>query len=126
MPGLYLYDNDVVGITKTLKPSARGELEITAVNVEYLQRGTLRVQRLNRGFAWLDAGTSKSLHEASAYVQTIEMRQGIKIGCQEESAFRQKFITLAQLEDIAAKMPNCDYRNYLTHEVVAEAKRLNK
>jgi len=106
-----------------LKPSARGELEITAVNVEYLRRGALRVQRLARGFAWLDAGTSSSLHEASAYVQTIEKRAGIKIGCPEEAAFRQGFVTLAQLDELVGKIPNCEYRDYLA-EVVAEAKRL--
>lgn len=113
VPGMYLYDNDVVSIAKALKPSARGELEITDVNVEYLRRGRLHVHRLNRGFAWLDAGTSSSLHEASAYVQTIEKRQGIKIGCPEEAAFRSGFISLAQLQSIAAKMPNCEYRQYL-------------
>ncbi len=124
VPGLYIYDNEIVSITKALKPSARGELEVTAVNVEYLQRGALRVQRLTRGFAWLDAGTSSSLHEASAYVQTIEKRAGIKIGCPEEAAFRQGFVSLAQLEQIVAAMPNCEYRSYLTQEVVSEAKRL--
>lgn len=126
VPGLYIYDNEVVAITKNLKPSARGELEITAVNVEYLRRGTLRVQRLNRGFAWLDAGTSSSLHEASAYVQTIEKRAGIKIGCPEEAAFRSGIVSLAQLEAIVGAMPNCEYREYLATEVVAEAKRLQK
>jgi glucose-1-phosphate thymidylyltransferase len=84
----------------------------------------LRVQRLTRGFAWLDAGTSTSLHEASAYVQTIERRAGIKIGCPEEAAFRQGFVTLERLEQIIAEIPNCEYRTYLEHEVVAEAKRL--
>ena len=123
VPGLYIFDNEVVNITKNLKPSARGELEITAVNVEYLRRGALRVQRLNRGFAWLDAGTSSSLHDASAYVQTIEKRAGIKIGCPEETAFRQGFVSLAQLEKIVGAMPNCEYRAYLENEVVAEAKR---
>ena len=124
VPGLYIYDNNVVTIARNLKPSARGELEITAVNVEYLKRGQLRVQRLTRGFAWLDAGTSSSLHEASAYVQTIEKRAGIKIGCPEEAAFRQGFVTLAQLEEIVGAMPNCEYRAYLENEVVTEAKRL--
>jgi len=125
VPGLYLYDNQVVSITKRLKPSARGELEITEVNIEYLRRGQLRVYRLNRGFAWLDAGTSNSLHEASAYVQTIEKRQGIKVGCPEEAAFRHGFLSLEQLEAAVARMPKCDYRDYLG-EVVIEARRLEK
>jgi glucose-1-phosphate thymidylyltransferase len=126
VPGLYIYDNEAVNITRNLKPSARGELEITAVNVEYLKRGTLRVNRLPRGFAWLDAGTSSSLHEASAYVQTIEKRAGIKIGCPEEAAFQGGIVSLMQLEKIVATMPNCEYRAYLENEVVAEAKRLQK
>ena len=124
VPGLYIYDNEVVNITQNLKPSARGELEITAVNVEYLKRGTLRVNRLPRGFAWLDAGTSSSLHEASAYVQTIEKRAGIKIGCPEEAAFRSGFISLAQLAAMTDQMPKCEYRDYLVQEVIAEARRL--
>ena len=123
VPGLYLYDSQVVSVTKNLKPSARGELEITDVNVEYLRRGQLRVHRLSRGFAWLDAGTSNSLHEASAYVQTIEKRAGIKIGCPEEAAFRRGFLSLERLEGLAMQMPECEYRGYLL-EVVAEAKRL--
>jgi len=123
VPGLYIYDNEVVGIARALKPSARGELEITAVNVEYLRRGQLRVSRLNRGFAWLDAGTSSSLHEASAYVQTIEKRQGIKIGCPEEAAFRSGFLSLAELQGLTGKIPNCEYREYLSG-LVAEATRL--
>jgi glucose-1-phosphate thymidylyltransferase len=125
VPGLYLYDNQVVSIAKSLRPSARGELEITEVNVEYLRRGELQVFRLSRGFAWLDAGTSSSLHDASAYVQTIEKRQGIKIGCPEEAAFRKGFLSLEQLSALSAAMPNCEYREYLT-EVVAEANRLSK
>ena len=124
VPGLYIFDNEVVTIAKNLKPSARGELEVTAVNMEYLRRGKLHVHRLARGFAWLDAGTSSSLHDASAYVQTIEKRAGIKIGCPEEASFRQRFVSLAELEKIVNAMPNCEYRSYLEHEVVAEAKRL--
>ena len=123
VPGIYLYDNDVVEIAKNLKPSARGELEITDMNVEYMRQGQLRVHRLSRGFAWLDAGTSNSLHDASAYVQTIEKRQGVKIGCPEEAAFRKGFLSLKQFEELAAKMPKCEYSGYLA-EVVAEAKRL--
>jgi len=123
IPGLYLYDNQVVSITRGLKPSARGELEITDVNLEYLRRGSLRVQRLTRGFAWLDAGTSSSLHEASAYVQTIEKRQGVKIGCPEEAAFRRGFLSLRQLQDLTARLPGCEYRGYLEN-VISEAARL--
>src|SRR5438552_3984681 len=123
VPGLYIYDQQVVEITRNLKPSARGELEITDVNVEYLRRGQLRVHRLNRGFAWLDAGTSSSLHEASAFVQTIEKRQGVKVGCPEEAAFRQKFLNLDRLEGLISKLPRCEYRTYL-EGVLAEAKRI--
>jgi glucose-1-phosphate thymidylyltransferase len=104
-----------------LKPSSRGELEITDVNMEYLKRGQLRVCPLNRGFAWLDAGTTTSLHEASAYVQAIERRQGIKIGCPEEAAFLRKFIGLKEFEALIAAMPTCEYRDYL-NTVLAEAK----
>jgi len=125
VPGLYIYDNNVVTLTKSLKPSARGELEITDLNVAYLRRGGLRVFRLNRGFAWLDAGTSSSLHEASAYVQTIEKRAGIKVGCPEEAAFRNGFLKLPQLEELAAQMPKCEYREYLEKDVIAAARRLS-
>jgi glucose-1-phosphate thymidylyltransferase len=125
VPGLYLYDNNVVAIAKSLKPSTRGELEISDLNVVYLQRKQLHVHRLSRGFAWLDAGTSSSLHDASAYVQAIEKRAGIKIGCPEEAAFRAGFLKLDQLEELTGRMPNCEYRAYL-NEVVAEAKRLEK
>jgi glucose-1-phosphate thymidylyltransferase len=120
VPGLYIYDNQVVPITKAMKPSARGELEITDVNIAYLNAGNLRVSRLNRGFAWLDAGTSTSLHEASAYIQTIEKRQGIKIGCPEEAAFRRGFINLKQFEGLIGQVPNCEYREYL-QRVASEA-----
>ena len=113
VPGLYLYDNEVIQIARDLKPSARGELEITDVNVEYLRRGTLRVEKLARGFAWLDAGTSTSLHEASAYVQTIEKRQGIKVGCPEEAAYRRGFLSLEALAALVERLPKCEYRDYL-------------
>jgi glucose-1-phosphate thymidylyltransferase len=125
VPGLYIYGNDVVNQAKALKPSARGELEITDLNIEYLRRGRLRVYRLNRGFAWLDAGTSSSLHDASAYVQTIEKRQGIKIGCPEEAAFRRGFLSLSQMQALIERMPICEYREYLA-SAVAEAKRLKE
>jgi glucose-1-phosphate thymidylyltransferase len=122
VPGFYIYDNNVVQITKGLKPSARGELEITDVNLGYLRQGKLRVFRLSRGFAWLDAGTSSSLHEASAYVQTIEKRQGIKIGCPEEAAFRRGFMNSAEFEKLTGALPNCEYRDYLL-EVLKDAQR---
>ncbi len=125
VPGLYIYDNTVVAITRNLKPSARGELEITDVNIEYLRRNQLHVCRLSRGFAWLDAGTSSSLHEASAYVQVIEKRAGIKIGCPEEAAFRRGFLSLERLASLIAQMPKCEYREYLV-EVVEEARRLGR
>ena len=123
VPGLYIFDHQITAIANALKPSARGELEITDVNMDYLRKGALKVYLLNRGFAWLDAGTSSSLHEASAYVQTIEKRQGVKVGCPEEAAFARGFLSLAQLESLARDMPNCEYRHYLM-EVVEEAKRL--
>jgi glucose-1-phosphate thymidylyltransferase len=121
VPGVYIYDNKVVEIAKSLKPSTRGELEITDVNAAYLKRGELTVFKLNRGFAWLDAGTSSSLHDASAYVQTIEKRQGIKIGCPEEAAFRRGFINLDQLVALTDAMPSCEYRDYLKN-VIEEAR----
>jgi glucose-1-phosphate thymidylyltransferase len=118
VPGIYIYDNSAVAIAKSLKPSKRGELEITDVNRVYLERKALRVERLNRGFAWLDAGTSTSLQEASAYIATVENRQGLKIGCPEEAALIRQFLSLAQFEALVAGMPNCEYRSYL--ESVAE------
>lgn len=119
VPGLYIYDNQVIEIARDLKPSPRGELEITDVNLEYLRRGDLRVVRLPRGFAWLDAGTSTSLHEASAYVQTIEKRQGIKVGCPEEAAYRRGFLSSDALAALVERLPKCEYQNYLAG-IVAE------
>ena len=121
VPGIYLYDPQVMEIARRLKPSGRGELEITDVNLEYLRRGQLRVIPLSRGFAWLDAGTSSSLHDASVYVQTIEKRQGIKIGCPEEVAFRCGFLSAARFEALIGATPPCEYRDYLEN-VLAEFK----
>jgi glucose-1-phosphate thymidylyltransferase len=120
VPGLYLFDNEVVSIARGLRPSARGELEIADVNAEYLRRGQLQVSRLPRGFAWLDAGTSSSLHDASAFVQTIERRTGIKLGCPEEAAFRRGWLSAAQFQSLIAGLPSCEYRDYLAG-VLAEA-----
>jgi glucose-1-phosphate thymidylyltransferase len=119
VPGLYFYDNDVVEIAKNLEPSARGEYEITDVNKEYLKRGKLHVQKMERGTAWLDTGTFASLMQAGQYVQVIEERQGLKIGCIEEIAWRQKFISDEQLEQIAKPLVNSGYGNYLLEQLKA-------
>jgi len=113
IPGLYIYDRDVVRHARDLKPSLRGELEITELNVAYLQGNALKVLRLPRGFAWLDAGTSSSLHEASSFVQTLEKRQGIKIGCPEEAALRSGLIGRKRLRELIQAMPACEYKDYL-------------
>jgi glucose-1-phosphate thymidylyltransferase len=120
VPGLYFYDNDVVEIARNLEPSDRGELEITAVNAEYLRRGTLHVSVLDRGTAWLDTGTFASLMQAAAFVQAVEERQGIKIGCVEEVAFREGFITGDQLRALAEPQRKSGYGDYLL-DVLAEA-----
>jgi len=113
VPGLYLYDAEAVGFVKRLRPSSRNELEITDLNLTYLERKALRVVPLPRGFAWLDAGTSSSLHEASSFVQTLEKRQGIKIGCPEESAYRSGLIDKEHFVELIKVMPHCEYRDYL-------------
>jgi glucose-1-phosphate thymidylyltransferase len=113
VPGLYFYDNDVVAVALNLKPSDRGELEITAVNIEYLKRGNLRVQLLGRGFAWLDTGTHESLLEASTFIETIEKRQGLKVACVEEVAYRMGYIDSRQVEMLAQSLNNSGYGKYL-------------
>jgi len=119
VPGVYFYDNNVVGIAENLKPSARGELEITDVNREYLKQGELRVELLGRGFSWLDTGTHESLQQAASFVEIIEARQGLKIACIEEIAYRLGYIDLGRLKKLADAMANSSYGNYLM-DIVAE------
>ena len=113
VPGLYIYDNQVVDISKNLKPSKRGELEITHVNQIYLEMNQLHVQLLGRGVAWLDTGTHKSLLEAGTFIETIETRQGLKVGCLEEIALFQKFISKGEFSELIQKYPENEYRFYL-------------
>jgi glucose-1-phosphate thymidylyltransferase len=117
VPGLYFYDNEVVYIAKNLRPSARGEYEITDINKEYLEKGKLKVSIMDRGTAWLDTGTFDSLMQASQFVQVIEQRQGIKIACIEEIAFRKKFITKEQVEAMAQPLLKSGYGQYLINVI---------
>ncbi|TDI98856.1 MAG: glucose-1-phosphate thymidylyltransferase [Deltaproteobacteria bacterium] len=113
IPGIYLYDTQVLELTRGLKPSARGELEITDLNRAYLERGQLRAQRLGRGIAWLDTGTHESLLEAANFIAAIERRQGLKIACLEEIAYRQGYIQLSAISALVEAMPVSEYRSYL-------------
>lgn len=123
VPGLYIYDNDVVSIAANLKPSARGELEITDVNLEYLHRGDLKVELLGRGFAWLDTGTHEALQQAAGYVQAIQERQGLKISCIEEISYRLGYITREEVRSLASGMMKNGYGQYLM-ELIAEEKNI--
>ncbi len=120
VPGLYLYDQQVSEVASSITPSARGELEITDLNLDYLRRGKLQVERLGRGIAWLDTGTHKSLLEASNFIETLEARQGLKIACLEEIALRRGFIDCPHMEKIIDDTPSSSYRDYL-QRVLKEA-----
>ena len=113
VPGLYFYDNDVVEIARNVKPSARGEIEITSINNEYLRRGTLHVETLGRGFAWLDTGNHDSLLDAADYVAAVQKRQGLYVSCIEEIAYKRKFITREQLLALAEPLMKTNYGKYL-------------
>jgi glucose-1-phosphate thymidylyltransferase len=119
--GLYFYDNQVLDIAASLKPSPRGELEITDVNLEYLRRGQLVVERLGRGVAWLDTGTHESLLQASTFIQTLEERQGLMVACLEEIAYRMGYITEDDVRRIASPMRSNSYGQYLLHMIEHEA-----
>ena len=121
VPGLYFYDNDVVEIAANLKPSARGELEITDVNKEYLRRGDLQVVPLGRGFAWLDTGTHESLLQAGAFIEIIEKRQGLKVACLEEVAYRMGYIDEDRVRQLADELVDNGYAEYL-REILSEPK----
>lgn len=113
VPGLYVYDNEVVNVAKNIKPSARGELEITDVNNHYLEKGNLRVEKIGRGVAWLDTGTPESLLQASNFFGVIEDRQGLKVACLEEIAYNKEFIDRKKFESIVSKIPKSLYKTYL-------------
>ncbi len=123
--GLYFYDNRVLDVAANLAPSARGELEITDVNVDYLDRGELRVELMGRGMAWLDAGTHVSLHQSANFIETIEQRQGLKIGCPEEIAYRKGYIDAGRLERLAYSMSKNDYSQYLL-ELLRSEERMDE
>ena len=123
--GLYFYPNEVVQVAKTIKPSARGELEITTVNQRFLEAGRLKVQTLGRGFAWLDTGTHDSLSEASVFVEVIEKRQGLKIACLEGIAYRSGWITREKMEEVAQPMLKNQYGQYLL-KVIREMERTGR
>ncbi len=123
IPGLYFYDNDVVQIAKSVKPSARGELEITAVNMEYHRQGRLKVELFGRGMAWLDTGSPRAMLDAANYIEAVQTRQGLYISCIEEIAYRKGFINKARLLELASKLKQTEYGQYLLHiaETVAES-----
>ena len=123
VPGLYVYDNNVVDIAENLKPSARGELEITDVNLEYLKKGQLKVELLGRGFAWLDTGTQEALQQAASYIQAIQDRQGLKVSCIEEIAYNLGYIDKNELANLAADLAQNEYGQYLLRLIAEEENR---